>query len=115
MKRRFIARLVTVVAVCALPLGPVVPATARSDENRSWTETKCELYASAWDHVGAGEGSAGISPGFVAAHDAFVASGCLRGRVCPRSDEELALADLLSLMAVAEGMTGSFLPFACDR
>ncbi len=63
----------------------------------------------------AADALAGIGTAFIAAHDAFLASGCRTGAVCPETAPERALADRLSLMAVAEGMTGSFLPFACPR
>lgn len=78
-----------------------------------WTRAKCRLYTAAWDHLAAGDGLAGIGARFLAEHAAFLASGCTEGRVCPQSAAELALADRLALMAVAEGMAGSFLPFAC--
>ncbi|MDD7969936.1 hypothetical protein [Roseinatronobacter alkalisoli] len=90
------------------------PVLAQSPESDSWTERKCELYTAAWHHL-AGDGvPEGVSEGFVTDHDAFLASGCLdRGHVCPRSPHEREIADMLSLMAVAEGMAGSFLPFSC--
>ena len=89
-------------------------APAQGAEGDSWTERKCVLYTAAWNHI-AGEGAPdGVSEDFLADHDAFLASGCLdRRHVCPRSPRELEIADMLSLMAVAEGMTGSFLPFKC--
>jgi hypothetical protein len=90
----------------------LVPVTVAAQDD--WTQRKCALYADAWTYL-AGEGVPdGVSDRFVAAHDAFLASGCRdRGQVCPQSDAERGLADMLSLMAVAEGMAGSFLPFGC--
>lgn len=78
-----------------------------------WTERKCQLYGRAWDYAAQGDALRGVSRDFIGAHAAFITSGCLEGEICPESDAERALADTLSLMAVAEGMTGSFLPFAC--
>lgn len=95
-------------ATILLALG--LPAAALADD---WTREKCRLYTAAWDHLAAGGGLAGIGARFLADHAAFLASGCTAGRVCPESAAELALADRLALMAVAEGMAGSFLPFAC--
>lgn len=93
---------------------PAQPALAQGAEGDSWTQRKCVLYTAAWHHI-AGDGlHDGVSEEFLADHDAFLASGCLdRGYVCPISPREMEIADLLSLMAVAEGMAGSFLPFNC--
>jgi hypothetical protein len=99
------AAIRTTLLVALLPL----PATAED-----WAARKCALYARAWQHAARGDALDGVGAAFVAAHDAFLASGCREGRdVCPVGDAERALADTLTLMAVAEGMTGSFLPFAC--
>ena len=98
----------TVLGILALCL--CLPAAA--EISPAWTERKCQLYRDLWTEAAAG-GLDGIGPDFQAAHDDFLASGCQEGTVCPASKEELALADMLSLMAVSEGMTGSFLPFAC--
>lgn len=92
----------------ALALGLALPAQAQG-----WTDHKCALYREAWAHLERTGATAAASARFVAEHDAFLASGCTTGRVCPQSADERALADMLSLMAVAEGMTGSFLPFGC--
>mgnify|MGYP003136566201 FL=1 len=77
-----------------------------------WSIEKCSRYSVAWTQMTAGD-TAGISARFLDDHAAFLASGCVQGRVCPVSDAEYKLADTLALMAVAEGMAGSFLPFSC--
>ncbi|QHQ34338.1 hypothetical protein [Algicella marina] len=79
----------------------------------TWAEQKCALFASAWAEV-TDPPPPGLSPGFTDETDSFIASGCATGAVCPRSPQDLALADTLTLMAVAEGMAGSFLPYACS-
>ena len=90
------------------------PGVAQADVSSAWTAEKCRRYVRAWEHATSGGVRARLTPAFVAAHDRFVADGCRRrGRVCPVSPEERRLADTLSLMAVAEGMAGSFLPFSC--
>ena len=96
----------------ATPAGQ--PAMAQLAEGDGWTERKCVLYTAAWQHIAADGVLDGLSEEFVSDHDAFLASGCLdRGHVCPRNTREQEIADMLSLMAVAEGMAGSFLPFNC--
>jgi hypothetical protein len=95
-------------AALAMP-GPAM-AQASAD---AWRAEKCRLYTRAWEMTAPG---VALSESFVSAHDAFLASGCtIRGDVCPRSDAEQGLADLLTLMIVTEGATGSFLPFHCPK
>lgn len=92
----------------------VLPAAAAAAAADDWTARKCALYRDAWAHVARGPAMEGVGPAFRADHAAFLASECRERRVCPENEAERALADLLSLMAVAEGMTGSFLPFVCE-
>ena len=92
---------------------PEAPAETPAD---SWSQTKCRLYSDAFARAIDERGTTGLGPEFLLAHQAFLDSGCTGTRdVCPRSQQELALADLLSVVAINEGMTGSFLPFACPR
>lgn len=97
----------------AAVLGAALSFGTASALASTWSERKCELYTAAWNDATRGSGLAGISAEFLASHADFLASGCRAGTVCPRGRAEVALADLLSLMAVAEGMAGSFLPFRC--
>lgn len=96
-----------------LAVAAILAALATKGTATPWSERKCQLYARAWDAVRAGDGLDGIGPAFVATQDGFIASGCTAGSVCPEGEAERALADKLSLMAISEGMTGSFLPFSC--
>ena len=49
-------------------------------------------------------------------HEAFIASGCTRqGNVCPRSAEELDLANMMVVAAMNAGTASTFPPFACRR
>ena len=96
----------------ALAAAALLALPAAADD---WTARKCLLYTRAWNQASAGDGLAGVGRDFVAGNEAFIASGCHGGSICPGTPAELALADRLTLMAVAEGMTGSFLPFACPQ
>jgi hypothetical protein len=86
---------------------------AQTPDPSDWTARKCALYHEAWAKAASGDALIGVGTDFLAAHDVFLASDCTQRAVCPRTPAELALADTLSLMAVAEGMAGSFLPFTC--
>lgn len=103
-------------------LGPAAAQTGAPPEAPAetpaeiWSQTKCRLYSDAFARAIDERGTTGLGPEFLLAHQAFLDSGCTGTRdVCPRSQQELALADLLSVVAINEGMTGSFLPFACPR
>lgn len=97
--------------LCAMP--PTVLAAEEADD---WSRQKCALYSSAWERALEWRGTEGLSERFLARHEAFLAGGCLgRGDVCPQSPQELALADLLTIAAMNEGMASTFLPFACQN
>jgi hypothetical protein len=111
---RNIGKSVVLSALLALSLvtGPQAQAPAK----RSWAEEKCERYAKSWAELLARRGRKGLGESFVAAHDAFLASGCTaRADVCPRSEEELEMANVLTLAAMNAGAASTFLPFACRR
>jgi hypothetical protein len=75
---------------------------------------KCTRYQAAWGEALARFGRRGLGQEFLDGHAAFLASGCRAGRdVCPRSPEELALADALTIAAMNFGTASTFLPFAC--
>jgi hypothetical protein len=88
------------------------PAGAQSAQ--SWPEVKCARYKKAWTDALARRGGRGLSEDFIASHEAFLASGCTaRANVCPRSAEELDLANVLTVLAMNAGTASTFLPFAC--
>lgn len=87
---------------------------AQNLDGLTWTEQKCVLYQGAWDAATSGPGLDGLSPEFLERNDTFVTLGCtIQGNVCPRSDEELNLANMLTLMTMSEGMASTFAPFSC--
>lgn len=91
-------------------------AAVSAETGDAWSQRKCALYADAWARAIDGAGAEGISAGFITAHDAFIAGGCvLRGAVCPVSAQEYRMADILTIAAMNEGMASTFLPFACPQ
>ena len=91
-------------------------ATAQDPQAPSWTEVKCARYSKAWTDALARRGEQGLGRDFIARHEAFLASGCTaRADVCPRSPEELDLANILTILAMNAGTASTFLPFACRR
>jgi len=89
-------------------------AVAQQGPATDWPTEKCNRYKKAYEQALNRQGKAGLSPNFIASHDAFLASNCqARADVCARSKEELDLANKLVLMAMSSGMSGTFLPFYC--
>ncbi len=82
----------------------------------SWGEVKCDRYRRAWDQALARRGTAGLGEEFLSRHEAFLTSGCTaRADVCPRSEEELTLANMMVVAAMNAGTASTFPPFACRK
>jgi hypothetical protein len=105
-----LAGLLTVWIVSGAP-----PALAQ-DSSPSWSEVKCVRYKKAWSEALARRGARGLGQEFLDSHEAFLASGCTaRADVCPRSAEELDLANIMVIAAMNAGTASTFLPFSCRR
>ncbi|MBB4039860.1 hypothetical protein GGR34_001507 [Microvirga flocculans] len=96
--------------------GACSPAAGQGTEKKSWPEIKCERYKTAWTDALAHRGVKGLSAEFMERHEAFLASGCTtRADVCPQSEDELYLADMMVAAVVNAGIAGTFLPFMCRK
>ncbi|MBL0403653.1 hypothetical protein JKG68_06720 [Microvirga aerilata] len=105
-----------VVFLVGLPAGESSRAVAQQGRPQSWPEVKCARYAKAWSDALARQGAQGLGQEFLDRHEAFLASGCTtRGDVCPRSAEELELANMMVVAAMNAGTASTFPPFACRR
>jgi hypothetical protein len=109
-------RVLAVVAValaCSMA-GGLSSALAQTVPLKSWPEVKCERYGKAWTEALTRRGRQGLSPEFVERHEAFIASGCTtQADVCPRSTEELDMANIMVVAAMNAGTASTFPPFAC--
>ena len=115
---RWTRSMVLLAAMAAgMPAGAAPPAqTGRSwVQGRSWVEEKCARYSEAWTEAIRRFGTRGLSQDFVDSHAAFLASGCTNGDVCPRSQEELDLANIMVIRAMNAGTASTFPPFRCRR
>jgi len=102
-------RLIRAAALSFLAL--TNPALAQSID---WPAEKCRRYSHAWRDALIRTGAKGLGEDFLSAHSAFIAAGCVGPReVCPRSPEELEMANTMTVLALNAGMSGTFLPFAC--
>lgn len=91
-------------------------AGAPKSPPQNWSEVKCERYKAAWTQILARRQTLSIGPEFRERHDAFLASGCTaRADVCPRSADEIELANMLTIAAMNAGAASTFLPFACRK
>jgi hypothetical protein len=88
-------------------------AASRRGTARTWPEEKCARYGEAWSEALRRVGAKGLSLAFLDAHMAFLASGCTAGDVCPRSSEELDLANIMVIRAMNAGTASTFPPFRC--
>ncbi len=116
MHQRQFSLPLAVAAACALALSGLPAGAQDAPPPRSWTVEKCARYRDAWKEALARFGRAGLSADFLERHDAFLASGCLKDAdVCPRSKQELALANVMVVRAMNAGTASTFLPFACRK
>ncbi|RDJ21734.1 hypothetical protein DWF00_25615 [Bosea caraganae] len=96
--------------------GGAMQAGAQQPEAESWTVEKCNRYKKAWTDALGRFGRKGLSQEFTERHEAFLASGCSTPPdVCPKSKEELDLANVLVIRAINAGIASTFLPFACRK
>ena len=83
-------------------------------EGLTWTQQKCRLYESAFRDAVEIQGADGLRPAFLQENADFIAAGCTTERpICPETAQEGALADLLTVLTMNEGMASTFVPFAC--
>ncbi len=76
---------------------------------------KCERYKQAWSEALVRGYARGIGSVFRAQHEAFLASGCLGAHdVCPRSEAEMNLANVMTVAAMNAGTASTFPPFGCQ-
>ena len=81
---------------------------------QDWHDAKCSRYRRAWTEALAREGTIGLGQEFLARHEAFLASNCTRrSDVCPRSPEELKLANIMVVRSMNFGAASTFVPFYC--
>jgi hypothetical protein len=107
--------LAPVAFVCSMA-GGLPSALAQNTPPKSWPEVKCERYGKAWAEALTRRGRQGLSPEFIEHHEAFLASGCtMRADVCPRSTEELDMANIMVVAAMNAGTASTFPPFACRK
>ncbi|WP_136635657.1 hypothetical protein [Pseudooceanicola onchidii] len=95
-------------------LALVLALSAHGAQADDWSDRKCALYQDAVTDALHALGADGIRPEFTDQNEAFLAGGCTGPeKVCAVTPEERALADMLTVMTMNEGMASTFVPFAC--
>lgn len=91
------------------------PVSAQSLEGLTWTEQKCVLYERAVKDAIEFQGPDGLRASFLDENVNFIASGCVKDKaICPVTDPEIQLVNMLTIMTMNEGMASTFVPFGCD-
>ena len=104
----------TVLALIVLVAAAGRPAIGAGEPDEAWVKEKCARYTKDWAQALARQGTHGLGQDFLDSHEAFLASGCTAPvRVCPRSREELELANIMVIRAMNAGMASTFPPFGC--
>jgi len=105
--------MASVLMIAGMGIVDIRPASAQEP---SWAEVKCARYRRAWSEALTRQGRQGLSQDFLDRHEAFLKSGCTaKADVCPRSEEELALANMMVVAAMNAGTASTFPPFACRK
>jgi hypothetical protein len=99
-------------SIVALALLLATPAAAQAPTE--WQSQKCALFTQGWNRALDGVDPTDINYNFLATGENFIASGCTDPTpVCPGSDAERQVADLLTVVMMNEGTASTFLPFRC--
>lgn len=100
----------TVLAICLA--GMMAPAMGQ--EQAGWVEQKCRAYEAAWAQALETHGSEQMNYAFIAGNENFIAGGCTTpADICPRSNQEIEIANALTLALMNAGTASTFLPFKC--
>lgn len=98
----------------ALVFGMLLPIAQPAMAQTDWQAQKCALYEDAWGRALQSFGDDNLNYNFVATNENFIASGCTDTiKACPRSAQELEIANVLTLVMMNEGAASTFLPFGC--
>ena len=103
-----------VIALVATISGAATGGAAAGQDSTpdGWARRKCGLCATAGHQVLDTREMGGIGAEFNATHRAFIDSSCDAAiRVHPRNPAEIAVADLLTVLSMKDGMASTFVPF----
>lgn len=111
----FVATAAASIAVTGLPAqAQAQEAGVTAEERSDWQRKKCDVYTKALaeilDHVG----REGVSERFLARNQEFIDSGCLSDvDACPETEDDIEVANGLTIATMNAGAASSFSPFRC--
>jgi hypothetical protein len=87
---------------------------AQDSSETAWQAEKCRIFETAWAKALDFFGSDNLNYNFIAQNENFIASGCsAEAGLCPRSSQELEIANALTIEMMNAGAASTFLPYAC--
>lgn len=104
----------TCAAFLCLCLAAASSPLVAQESSDNWVEQKCHAYEAAWAQALDAYGSEQMNYAFIAGNENFIANGCtIPADVCPRSAQEIEVANALTLALMNAGAASTFLPFKC--
>lgn len=105
-------RTISLAALFALTLAPMA---VHAEDQSVWQAKKCEIFQQNWEKALGFFGSDNLNYNFIAQNENFIAGGCTEGvSVCPRSSQELDIANALTVAMMNAGAASTFLPYRCS-
>ncbi len=100
-------------SVLFLVLVSVLPVQAEESES-AWQAKKCMTFEQNWTKALKFFGSDDLNYNFIAQNENFIASGCTESPpICPQSNQELDIANALTIAMMNAGAASTFLPYRC--
>jgi len=97
-----------------LALASVFPVQAEESES-AWQAKKCAMFEENWGKALEFFGSDDLNYNFIAQNENFIASGCTESpSICPQSNQELDIANALTVAMMNVGSASTFLPYRCS-
>lgn len=86
-----------------------------SEPVTAWQAEKCAIYERSWNQALDFFGTDNLNYNFIAQNENFIASGCTAPpAVCAQSNQELEIANALTIAMMNAGTASTFLPFRCE-
>lgn len=93
----------------------LAPTAAFAEDETGWQAEKCAIFESNWAKALEFFGSDNLNYNFIAQNENFIASGCTENpSICPQSNQELDIANALTMAMMNAGTASTFLPYRCS-